>query len=62
MFHLWAVKRVGIPEIISAEQRCFRDLAFFNADSENMKKTSALISGEQRCFTENQLGIDAVQS
>ena len=33
--------RVEVPEIISAEQRCFRDLTFFSADSENMKNVSA---------------------
>ena len=35
--------RIEVPEIISAEQHCFRDLTFFSADSENMK-TSALIN------------------
>ena len=35
--------RVEVPEVISAEQRCFRDLTFFRADSEEMKK----IRGDQ---------------
>ena len=29
------------PEISNAEQRCFRDLTFFSADSENIKNISA---------------------
>ena len=34
--------RVEDPEIISAKQRCFRDLTFFSADSENMKDISTV--------------------
>ena len=30
--------RVEVPELISAEQRCFIVLTFFSADSEDMKK------------------------
>ena len=33
--------RVEVPEIISAAQRCFRDLNFLSADSENLKNISA---------------------
>ena len=43
--------RVEIPEIISAEQRCFIVLTFFSADSEHMKK----ISADQLCFSADQL-------
>ena len=38
------------PEIISAEQRCFRDLTFFSADSKNMKN----IRGNQCCIRSDQ--------
>ena len=38
--------RVEVPEIISAEQRYFRDLAFFSADLEDMIN----IGAEQLCF------------
>ena len=43
--------RVEVPEIISAEQRCFIVLTFFSADSEDMKK----ISADQLCFSADQL-------
>ena len=43
--------RVEIPEVISAEQRCFRVLTFFSADSENMINISAV----QLCFRADQL-------
>ena len=39
------------PEIIGAEQRCFRDLTFFSAESENMKNISAV----RCCFRTDQL-------
>ena len=32
---------VEVPEITNSEQRCFRELTFFSADSLNMKRTSA---------------------
>ena len=35
------ITRVEVPEVISAEQRCFIVLTFFSADSENMKNISA---------------------
>ena len=40
--HPW----IEIPEIISAEQHCFRFLTFFSADSEKMKK----INDDQLCL------------
>ena len=36
------VSRVEIPEIISAEQRCYRVLMFFRADSGNIKNICAI--------------------
>ena len=56
--------RVEVPEIISCEHSCFRDLTFFSADSEKMKNISAdqlCFIAEQRCFKEKQLWISAVQ-
>ena len=43
--------RVEVPEVISAEQRCFIVLTFFSADSENMIN----ISADQLCFRAEQL-------
>ena len=43
--------RVEVPEVISAEQRCFIVLTFFSADSENMIN----ISADQLCFRAGQL-------
>ena len=43
--------RVEVPEVISAEQRCFIVLTFFSADSENMIN----ISADQLCFRADQL-------
>ena len=53
--------------MISSEQRCFRVLTFFSADSENMKKISAVqnykfqrcFRAELCCFRKNQLWISA---
>ena len=42
---------IEVPEIMSAEQRCFRNLTFFSADSENMENLSA----DQRRFRADQL-------
>ena len=33
---------VEVPQIISAEQRCFRDMTFFSADSGNIENISAV--------------------
>ena len=53
--HSWqqgnSTPRVEIPEMISSEQRFFRDLTFFSADSENMKN----INADQHCFRADQL-------
>ena len=38
---LYKKPRVEVPEMISAEQRCFRAFASFRADSEHMKIISA---------------------
>ena len=43
--------RDEVPEVISAEHRCFIVLTFFSADSENMKN----ISADQLCFRADQL-------
>ena len=43
--------RVEVPEVISAEQRCFIVLTFFSADSEN----TINISADQLCFRADQL-------
>ena len=56
-----SVTRAEVPEVISAEQRCFIVLAFFSADSENMINISAdsenmiNISADQLCFRADQL-------
>ena len=50
-FQLHITSRVEVPEIISAEQRCFIVLTFFSADSEEMKN----ISADQLCFSADQL-------
>ena len=50
-FIFFHYNRVEVPEIISAEQRCFIDLTLFSADSENMKN----ISANQLCFGADQL-------
>ena len=53
---------VEVPQIISAHQRCFRDLTFFRADSEDMKNIRVFrtgkfstvlerISAVERCFS-----------
>ena len=42
-----------VPEIISAEQPCLRDLTFFSTLSEKMKS----ISAEQCCFRADQLWL-----
>ena len=52
--HPWTIHellQVEVPEIFSAEQRCFRDLTFFSTDSESMKN----ISTYQLCFRADQL-------
>ena len=51
------ITRVEVPEIISAEQRCFIVLTFFSADSEDMKKISAdqlFFGADQLWFSLNQ--------
>ena len=56
---------VEVPEIVRAEQHCFRDLTFFRTESEHMKN----ISADQLClelkihcfFREKHFGITAVQ-
>ena len=45
------ITRVEVPEVISAEQRCFIVFTFFNADSENMIN----ISADKLCFRADQL-------
>ena len=32
---------MGVPEMITADQHCFRDLMFFSVDTENMENISA---------------------
>ena len=49
--YLIITTRVEVPEINSAEQRCFIVLTFFSADSEEMKN----ISADQLCFSADQL-------
>ena len=43
--------RVEVPEIISAEKRCFRVLTFLSADLENMRN----ISADQFCIGADEL-------
>ena len=50
-FLVQVITRVEVPEVISAEQRCFIVLTFFSADSENMIN----ISADQLCFRADQL-------
>ena len=56
-FFLILITRVEVPEVISAEQRCFIVFTFFSADSENMINNSA----DQLCFRADQLGFSLNQ-
>ena len=44
-FRFRTITRVEVPQVITSEQRCFIDLTFFRAESEDIKAL-ALISSD----------------